>query len=67
MLAKGEVVPERGEKGRTGGLAPGEHGVTIDGVEQRYHVAGRGPVCLVHSGGPASAGSTCGCPRSSGT
>ncbi len=52
MLAKGEVVPESGEKGRTDALAPGEHGVTIDGVEQRYHVAGRGPVCLVHSGGP---------------
>ena len=33
-------------------LAPGSHGVLIDGLEQRYHVAGRGPVCLVHSGGP---------------
>ena len=33
-------------------LTPGEHGVMIDGLEQRYHVAGQGPVCLAHSGGP---------------
>ncbi|HCT75211.1 MAG TPA: alpha/beta hydrolase [Micromonosporaceae bacterium] len=26
--------------------------ITIEGVPQRYHVAGAGPVCLVHSGGP---------------
>lgn len=52
MLAKGEDVPENGEKTRTDALAPGEHSVTIDGLEQRYHVAGKGPVCLAHSGGP---------------
>ncbi|GGL12224.1 hydrolase [Sphaerisporangium melleum] len=33
-------------------LAPGTHSVSIDGTVQRYHVAGTGPVCLVHSGGP---------------
>ncbi|MEU0040700.1 alpha/beta hydrolase [Streptomyces sp. NPDC006333] len=33
-------------------LAPGVHEIVIDGVIQRYHVAGDGPVCLVHSGGP---------------
>ena len=33
-------------------LAPGEHGVAIEGLDLRYHVAGQGPVCLVHSGGP---------------
>ncbi|MEO3745694.1 alpha/beta hydrolase [Plantactinospora sp. B5E13] len=33
-------------------LAPGTHSVEIDGVRQVYHVAGRGPVCVVHSGGP---------------
>lgn len=35
-----------------GALAHGEHTAIIDGLEQRYHVAGRGPVCVVHSGGP---------------
>jgi proline iminopeptidase len=34
------------------GLAPGTHDVVIDGVRQVYHVAGSGPVCLVHPGGP---------------
>ncbi|MEE6263268.1 alpha/beta hydrolase [Plantactinospora sonchi] len=33
-------------------LAPGAHSVEIDGVRQVYHVAGNGPVCVVHSGGP---------------
>jgi pimeloyl-ACP methyl ester carboxylesterase len=26
--------------------------ITVDGVKVAYHVAGTGPVCLVHSGGP---------------
>ena len=33
-------------------LTPGVHQVEIDGVRQVYHVAGAGPICLVHSGGP---------------
>lgn len=33
-------------------LAPGSHGVLVHGIEQRYHVFGQGPICLVHSGGP---------------
>lgn len=33
-------------------LATGTHTVDIDGVEQRYHVHGTGPVCVAHSGGP---------------
>ncbi|WP_220040135.1 alpha/beta fold hydrolase [Nonomuraea aridisoli] len=33
-------------------LVHGVHECTIDGVRQRYHVAGQGPVCLVHPGGP---------------
>jgi proline iminopeptidase len=33
-------------------LLPGTHTASIQGVRQRYHVAGSGPVCLVHSGGP---------------
>jgi proline iminopeptidase len=33
-------------------LAPGTHTVVIDGVRQRYIVAGTGPVCVAHSGGP---------------
>ncbi|MET8286540.1 alpha/beta hydrolase [Streptomyces sp. NPDC051639] len=38
--------------GRNESLTPGVHEIVIDGVIQRYHVAGDGPVCLVHSGGP---------------
>ncbi|MCW2858964.1 MAG: hydrolase [Actinoallomurus sp.] len=33
-------------------LSPGTHTVEIEGVVQRYHVAGTGPVCLAHPGGP---------------
>ena len=33
-------------------LAPGPHAITIDGITQRYVVAGSGPVCIAHSGGP---------------
>ncbi|MFJ1750553.1 alpha/beta fold hydrolase [Streptomyces sp. NPDC088116] len=33
-------------------LAAGTHSVEIDGVVQRYHVHGTGPVCVAHSGGP---------------
>ncbi|MET8527383.1 alpha/beta hydrolase [Micromonospora sp. NPDC005172] len=35
-----------------GALAPGAHTFTVDGVRQVYHVAGTGPVCVAHSGGP---------------
>jgi pimeloyl-ACP methyl ester carboxylesterase len=28
------------------------HEFTVDGVRQVYHVAGHGPVCVAHSGGP---------------
>jgi proline iminopeptidase len=33
-------------------LGPGDHTVTVRGVAIRIHVAGHGPVCLVHPGGP---------------
>jgi proline iminopeptidase len=33
-------------------LTPGTHEIVVDGVTQRYHVAGAGPVCVIHSGGP---------------
>ncbi|MGG6311941.1 alpha/beta fold hydrolase [Paenibacillus macerans] len=33
-------------------ISLGEHNIWIDGVEQSFHIAGSGPVCLVHSGGP---------------
>ncbi|MER7930235.1 alpha/beta hydrolase [Streptomyces sp. NPDC096057] len=36
----------------TGPLAPGTHTYRTDGIVQRYHVHGTGPVCLAHSGGP---------------
>ncbi|OBZ15825.1 hypothetical protein A7975_30445 [Bacillus sp. FJAT-26390] len=35
-----------------GAIAPVMQEVVIDGVRQVYHVAGEGPVCLVHAGGP---------------
>ncbi|WP_326556272.1 alpha/beta fold hydrolase [Micromonospora sp. NBC_01796] len=35
-----------------GALTAGTHEIDIDGVRQVYHVAGTGPVCIVHSGGP---------------
>jgi pimeloyl-ACP methyl ester carboxylesterase len=35
-------------------LAPGARTAIIDGLEQRYHVAGRGPLCIVHPGGPGA-------------
>jgi pimeloyl-ACP methyl ester carboxylesterase len=33
-------------------LAPGSHTIRIQGIEQRYHIAGQGPLCIAHSGGP---------------
>jgi proline iminopeptidase len=36
----------------TAPLSAGTHDVVIDGVVQRYHVHGTGPVCIAHSGGP---------------
>jgi pimeloyl-ACP methyl ester carboxylesterase len=33
-------------------LTPGRHHVVLDGVTQAYEIAGTGPVCFVHSGGP---------------
>ncbi|HVJ51801.1 MAG TPA: alpha/beta hydrolase [Aliidongia sp.] len=35
-------------------LAAGTHDISIDGIRLRYHVAGTGPVCLFHSGGPGA-------------
>jgi pimeloyl-ACP methyl ester carboxylesterase len=37
---------------RAGPLRPGAHAVDVAGISQRYHVAGTGPVCVVHPGGP---------------
>ncbi|MVU75930.1 alpha/beta fold hydrolase [Nocardia sp. ET3-3] len=36
----------------SGALAPGVHAFDSDGLTQRYHVFGSGPVCLAHPGGP---------------
>jgi proline iminopeptidase len=36
-------------------LAPGVHAIEVDGLRQVYHVAGSGPVCVAHSGGPGIA------------
>ncbi|MCB4858459.1 alpha/beta hydrolase [Sphingobium sp. PNB] len=35
-------------------LAPGSHLVTVENVPQAYHVAGRGPICIAHPGGPGA-------------
>lgn len=40
------------QQGTTGLLTPGTHAVEVDGLIQRYHVYGSGPVCLAVSGGP---------------
>ncbi len=32
--------------------APGTHEISIDGARLIYHVAGQGPVCVAHPGGP---------------
>jgi proline iminopeptidase len=39
----------------SGALDPGSQDIMIDGVRQRYHVAGTGPVCVIHPGGPGIA------------
>ncbi|XHM65694.1 alpha/beta fold hydrolase [Streptomyces nigra] len=36
-------------------LAPGPHEVVVDGLTQRYHVHGSGPICLAIPGGPGVA------------
>lgn len=33
-------------------LPSGAHSIVVDGIGQRYHVHGTGPVCVVHPGGP---------------
>ncbi|PZG19563.1 alpha/beta fold hydrolase [Nonomuraea aridisoli] len=33
-------------------LSPGAHDVVVDGLTQRYHVHGSGPVCVAMPGGP---------------
>jgi pimeloyl-ACP methyl ester carboxylesterase len=35
-------------------LEPGAHLLPVNGVAQSYHVAGSGPVCVVHPGGPGA-------------
>lgn len=36
----------------TSPLTEGDFAMTVDGVPLAYHVHGRGPVCIVHAGGP---------------
>jgi pimeloyl-ACP methyl ester carboxylesterase len=36
----------------TNPLSPGAHTIDVNGITQRYHVHGTGPVCLAHPGGP---------------
>lgn len=36
----------------TAPLTEGDFAMTVDGIGLAYHVRGRGPVCIVHGGGP---------------
>jgi pimeloyl-ACP methyl ester carboxylesterase len=36
----------------TAPLIEGDYAITVDGAPLAYHVHGRGPVCIVHPGGP---------------
>lgn len=54
MNAGGKGASMTGDARGTAVLMPGEHGVAAWGIEMRYHVAGRGPVCLIHPGGPGA-------------
>ncbi len=38
-----------------GFLSPGSHVVEVEALRQAYFVAGRGPVCVAHPGGPGAA------------
>ncbi|WP_412003676.1 hypothetical protein [Nocardia sp. CWNU-33] len=33
-------------------MTSGKHTITVDEVPANYHVAGQGPVCVLHPGGP---------------
>jgi hypothetical protein len=37
---------------RDDAFSPGIHSIPINGIKQRYYIAGEGPLCIVHSGGP---------------
>jgi proline-specific peptidase len=47
----------------TSALEEGTHTLELTGVTMRYHVAGRGPVCVLHSGGPGIAWESLRAPR----
>ena len=51
-------MPETDGMTQTAALAPGEHGITIDGIEVRYHVAARDPYASFIPVDPVLAGST---------
>src|SRR5882762_271857 len=52
LSASPSHAARRSPAGPSTPLSPGAHKVTIAGVEIAYHVAGSGPVILVHPGGP---------------
>jgi proline iminopeptidase len=35
-------------------IKPGTHVLNVNGINQRYHAVGTGPVCVVHPGGPGA-------------
>jgi proline iminopeptidase len=45
-------VMQKFEIARQADLSPGSHALDVLGVRQSYHVAGTGPICVVHPGGP---------------
>ena len=50
------ALPDPAEGPQSSPLSPGTHTIAVPHVtsvvDQRYHVAGSGPVCVVHPGGP---------------
>ncbi len=51
---------------KSGALKPGHHIVDVAGVAQSFRVAGSGPVCVVHPGGPGIDGAYLRMPRLEG-
>ncbi|WP_433258508.1 alpha/beta fold hydrolase [Streptosporangium sp. CA-135522] len=56
VATQDKAVPPALETAPSGALRPGTHTISIRGVLRRYPVAGTGPVCLVHPGGPGLGG-----------
>jgi len=52
LLSLGCPPPVASPTSTTAPLTEGDYAITVDSVPLAYHVHGRGPVCIVHAGGP---------------